>query len=389
METPSPSSELRLVKHLKARGIASSFVEVTETSRTGVAIKGKRFQIAKRTMPDVPERLLEVISLHLLRADINSDDRTLLLLTVPRLPKGSPNWLLPLVTYQQARKSSAPWAVLSTSGGCLLYLPSIGKAAIYVDDHEERSRSDHVARAESREPTSDVELAVLKYVLLSASALTTDQRKVRNAVAYAGPAPNTIQELARWLNVSRAAVYNAVGDFVHRGWLKSQRGGIPSLVSGTAVINWWCDRSRHRNLRTIPVAPLYRAVSSKRSHLMEFLAGLEKPRGASWAVTGWTALALHRKLAIAEAKGKPVTLAVAGSMRAFMSAHELREVPAGNEILQLQACSHPITAFSWCSDFDGMLVVDLWEAVLAVIADPQRGQEQAAAIADDLLLRHA
>jgi hypothetical protein len=375
-----------LVRHLGAQDLLSSLVDEAADTRPEIQIAGEMLTVASRSLPDVPERLLEVLSLHVLRNGFSSDANNLMLISVPRLPRAKADWSADIRGSQKQLQSRAPWAIISNRGGCMIFLPAQGHRFIEVPDRDD-DPNETIDATTAHEPSSDVELAVLKSILLTMTSDTL--RKLRNHYVHhvsPGELPDTLPGLAEWLGVSRASVYNAVGEFIHYGWMQSQRGRIPVIRATSEIINWWLDKRRHRRMRTIPVAPLYESIPMKIPRIHEWLREQYKPNGDRWAITEWSACALHKKLAVNDISSKPLTISVKDSLRNLMTKWALREVPSDQALFHLQKSPHPITSFSWVTEIDGLPVVDPWEAAIDVVSDPQRGPEQASVICDDLFL---
>ncbi len=380
-----PTALMALVRHLKTQAVQCTVLDESAPDSV-IRIAGEDLPIGSRSLPNVPERLLEVLSLHVLRSALPSGAKSLMLITVPRLPRAKADWSSALCASQKQLQSRAPWAILSERGGCMIYLPALGDRFIEVPDRDD-VLNEALEAITAHEPSSDVELAVLKSILLTKTL--DPSRRLRYHYVHQSSKlglPNTILDLAQWLGVSRASVYNAIGGFIQYGWMQSQRGRIPVIRATSEIIAWWLEKRRHRRMRTIPVAPLYESVSMKKSRIHEWLRKQRKPNGDRWAITDWSACSLHKKLAVNDISGKPFTISVKGSLRSLMTEWSLREVPSDQALLHLQRSPHPITTFSWVTEIDGLPVVDPWEAAIDVVSDPQRGPEQASVICDDLFL---
>ena len=389
--------EQALVRHLTAAGISCTPEPCPpehssgSADAVGITIGGQHFITRQRSLPDVPERILEVLSLHVLRTGTGTGTGTgtdnappgLMIVTVPRLPRSKSNWTAELREAQRHVQSPAAWAILSRQGGCLISLPPCGDRFIARDDQHD-IRAEKPSRA--REPRSDVALAVLKSIMIKgvAETLPTSGGNHRLQESATTWETETIADLAQRLGISKAGAYGAIGDLIQHGWMKSRRGKIPSISNLSAIVTWWIDRRRHRLLRTFPVAPLYEAFAPGDPRVLAWLGEKYSPAENSWAISGWTACALHKRLAINDISDKPIVVSLAGPIRDMVTNWSLREVPAGEAMFHFQRSPHPLTTFSCISVIRGLPVVDPWEAALDVVGDPQRGPEQAAAIADAL-----
>jgi len=377
----------RLSGHLNDQGVSC---DITQSDAPGSAmhIAGTSVAVICRSLPDVPERLLEVLSLHILRGASSQGAGTLMLIVVPRLPRAKDDWSGDIRSAQKRLRSRAPWAIISHRGGCLACLPAHKRRLIVVPDRHVDAHSSQDALA-THEVSSDVALAVLKSMVLSKTpggARLQGQRTHGNGF-HSGPgAPDTLMSLARRLGVSRASVYNAIGEFVRNGWVRAQRGQLPVIRAPADMLNWWLDKRRHHQSRRIAVAPLYETPPTRRTHILDWLRNHYKASDVAFALTGWSACALHRRLVVNDIGSKPITISVRDSIGSAMSTWSLREVADDRAFLHLQKSPHPLTTFSWLHDIDGLPVVDLWEAAIDVVSDPQRGFEQACAIRDDVFL---
>lgn len=378
-----PIALAALSRHLSAHAISGAVDEAADAPGSAILIAGERLTVVCRSLPDVPERLLEVLSLHVLRGEVPSSASSVMLITVPRLPRAKADWSADIRASQRHLQSRAPWAILSNRGGCLIHLPAHGHRFIEVPDRDD-DPNEMADAVTAHEPSSDVALAVLKSIMLTKAPNLS--RQIRNYYVHQASnaeLPGTIPELAQWLGVSRASVYNAVGEFIHYGWMRSQRGQLPAIRATSEIISWWLDKRRHRRMRTLPVAPVYESIG-KKNRISEWLRDQYTPSGDQWAITAWSACARHKKLAVNDISSKPLTISVKSSLRTLMTTWSLREVPADQAFIHLQKSPHPITTFSWVSEIDGLPVVDPWEAAIDVVSDPQRGPEQASVICDVL-----
>jgi hypothetical protein len=106
-----------------------------------------------------------------------------------------------------------------------------------------------------------------------------------------------------------------------------------------------------------------------------------------WAITGWRACSLHGLSVLVDDDTKPVEIVVSDVVPTVLQRWQLRPAPnAEQPVMLISRTSTPIATFSGVDRIAGLPVVDPWQAAMDVAGDPQRGIEQATAIADALWL---
>jgi hypothetical protein len=199
-----------------------------------------------------------------------------------------------------------------------------------------------------------------------------------------------VSDLAKHLKVSNSSLYNAIEALKAQGWITTVRGELPMFTDREAflkVVNWFMEFRKHTREPQVKTVPLYHKSWVDRPSLVKWLRGITKKEAMQWAVTGWHACTLHNSSVLLDEKTKPLEIVVHESVSAVMQAWELKEVPANSgEYLSISTTPHPLATFSFVTTIEQLPVVDPWQAALAVIGDPQRGIEQATAIADELWL---
>jgi hypothetical protein len=302
----------------------------------------------------------------------------LLVMLVPRLPDIGD--AVGQLAHEPAWHDAA-WAVISTHGGYHVAIPGLPRPLSSPD----RTRPSAATQLTlGVDPVQrDLPAAILSLLLL---------RRVNRTRWRRPPAClliETPQVLASALGVGRSALYAALNDLEDRGWILPRHGRLPDLVDLPGLVNRFLDYAKHRRRRQRAVVPLYAAWTT-RDHVMDWLRQQAVPgAGPSWAVTGWQACQQHGLSVLTNLASKPVEIVVAGEMDNLLRRLSLQEVsaPTASTLLLSRAATPLATVLGLDQDAaSGYAVVDPWQAALAVASDPQRGIEQATAIADALWL---
>src|SRR5258708_6695314 len=87
-----------------------------------LTIADQEVLVQTRTLPAVADRILEVLSLHVVRSRERSGPERMMIISVPNLPV-SPSWLDEIKGVQKGDLKRGNWAVVSDGGGAVLHLP--------------------------------------------------------------------------------------------------------------------------------------------------------------------------------------------------------------------------------------------------------------------------
>jgi hypothetical protein len=133
------------------------------------------------------------------------------------------------------------------------------------------------------------------------------------------------------------------------------------------------------------VGPLYERIERRHETIMQWLA--QRPTTSSWAVNGWSACQCHSASVLIEPDAKPFSIAYLGSVDQIAKDWGLMKVDRIDDSRTLFLVEPVTMAKSLFSKgtlggFNGVPVVDLWQAAVDVVSDPDRGIEQAEAVAD-------
>ncbi len=297
------------------------------------------------------------------------------------------------------RVDAVGWAKLIEEAGTKAAQPVKGMVAAWAQDNAtaatsvaKRSRirmtpTDHVISPVAPYMTdplaSDVAMALLS-VLLNQKSLHAGKSDPRNRKATI----TDVADLVRVLGVGRSSVYSVISDLVDRGWLSQVRGHLPTIIDLPGVVTWFLDHCKHRREKQESIVPLYAPAWPDRPSALHWLKQHAAMVDIRWAITGWRACALHGLGILVDDDTKPVEIVVSHPIEAIMRNWQLRSAPDSAEpILLISRTATPIATFSGVGEhISGLPVVDPWQAALAVAGDPQRGIEQATAIADALWL---
>lgn len=372
-------------------------IDVDHPQDEMVRVGNRRFIVRVLGAPPVPSRIIDCVKVHLLdgerqrdgkpligREDGNPADELLVIVT-PRLPIRS-NVLQHLhhLVQEPAWRSSA-WVVVSERGGAWIALPEstdVQRLDDVADDHPSKSSG-----IEADPLRSDVAMATLSYLLLN----KVQNSRWRHPLAGA----DSTAVMARYIGASVPAVYAAISALEARHWVATPRGRLPEVIDVPGVVHWCLDHAKHRRTQRIAVRPMITAWT-RQSHVEHWVNSLPEEaiansndRGTSRneAVTGWAACRLHGLSVLVDPKSKPLELTLRVPVRVFVEMHGLVQAPdATTETLILSEAQGPLATFTGVTILHGVPVVDPWQAALHVASDPQRGIEQATAIADALWL---
>jgi hypothetical protein len=390
-----------LQRHLARMGVACGQQRLPPTTagreaQSGLlTIAAHEVRIVVKRLPLVAERIVEALALHHARHALGARPATLLVVHLERLPNGAERWLDEVARIQGVTRAPANWAVLSSAGGAIIQLPLARRARATVPDDalaEAAKAADAAPHHLTDIHASDVAMAILKIALLRSAPADRVDWKVLGAWPAGGQRHQltdltritTIAAMAEHLAVSKSAIYTVHQALARRGWIVAKRGQLAEIADIPAVVSWWIDQRKHRQVRTIPVAPLYEAPALSHKSALTWLRGRFQADGGPWAVSGWAACQLHRRLVLNDPVGKPLVVVVRGPASRVRQAWSLADVPAERALFHLQSSPTPAATFAMATDVRGLPCVDLWEAALDVASDPQRGIEQTRAIADAL-----
>ncbi|GAA3028936.1 TIGR04222 domain-containing membrane protein [Streptosporangium longisporum] len=110
-----------------------------------------------------------------------------------------------------------------------------------------------------------VAVAIGLVVVLTASALSREQRRVRSVMAGHGAGPPTPYELAYLSGGPRRVINTAIGLLARAGVIRVSRGGLVSLVAGATPspdpVEYALMEALHQRGGSVPLSDLRRAVS--------------------------------------------------------------------------------------------------------------------------------
>jgi len=358
-------------------------------------------EIKVKSSPALPERILEMVKAHLYESYLRERDsvstslntrlkdearEALLIIRVPRLPIAG-RFTHQLESLKSARPTRAAWAIVSDGGGAYLSFPYTDAVAVPDDHAMSQSRLAAGALQSMKDPwASDVTLALLTILLMQRAKPRSTWSKWTPITAEQG-----VEDMAEKLHVGRSTIYGVIGALTERGWLEAKRGAVPILTDLTGVVNWCFDHRKYARAKRAAVVPLYTPSWKSHADILQWLKAKSDGASITWAITGWRACALHNLSILVDNDTKPVEIVVREPISAVMHDWKLRKQPSlSGASLLISQSGTPITTFSCVGQkIDDLPVIDPWQAALDVIGDPQRGIEQATAIADFLWLEKA
>ncbi len=354
-------------------------------------IGGRAFVPRVRRPSAAGTRIVEALKLHVTDVERQQANKPLvgraaeerpadelLVVLVPRLPD------LRDAVGQLARETAwqdAAWAVISTAGGYHIAIPGLPRPLSAAD----RARPG-AAKSEIRavDPVQrDVTAAILGLLLLRRVDWSRLRRRPECLLI------ETPQELANSLGVGRSALYAALSELEDRGWIASRHGRLPELVNLPGLVTRFLDHAKHRRRTQRVVAPLYAAWTAREQVENWLRQQAINGAGEGWAVTGWQACQQHELSALSSVESKPIEIVAVGEIDGLLRRLGLQEMPMPTtSTLLVSSAATPLATFLGVDREAkaGYAVVDPWQAALAVASDPQRGIEQATAIADSLWL---
>lgn len=350
-------------------------------------VKRATFQLVSRTAQPWADRLLEMLSLHALRRRRGQDPSTTLVISVPRLVRTFQSVVIDALRELLRNGPLGNWIVISERGGVVFHLEDVDLEWSQGDDSDGGADLAAAPIAHQRDPLRrDITLTVLKVLLARASR---SRRHIRWFADVLGALEaESIPALADKLKFATSSLYAVIGELRERHLVDVSRGGMPHLTDIPGVLAWWLDGQRHQSANRVLVKPIYDSPNRTHTGFLEWIS--RRPAsGFDWAINGWSACQLHRALAITDAGQKPCSIIVNAPARTFLLEWKLRTVPrsqAAEAFFLLETTSMPVSTFCGFGLINGRPVVDLWQAALDVARDPQRGREQAEAIAQELWL---
>jgi hypothetical protein len=359
--------------------------------------KDQEYGMRTRSCPAIPDRILDMIKAHLCesfqrelggrtlhqKSTENAEQESVLVVRVPHLPSTA-RFTHQLESLSIARPRRAAWAIVSDGGGACLSFP--GHDAISIPDDQPGNAQRVTAEAERliRNPwASDVALALLDILLMQRAQPRSTW------AAWTPPAAELdVEALATYLGVGRSTLYGVIEQFEKGGLMRPVRGRLPRLTDIPGVVSWLIDHRKHFRDKRESVVPLYAPAWKNTAEVLQWLTAKVGASTATWAITGWRACALHGLSVLVDDTAKPVEIIVREPVAAVLRDWQLKLQPySGGSFFLMSTTSTPITAFA-CPGLPiaALPVVDPWQAALDVAGDPQRGIEQATAIADSLWL---
>jgi hypothetical protein len=319
------------------------------------------------------------------RSGHDSDaQNSLLVVRIPKFPSDRVRILADMARMiPPDPKHPTRWAVISELGGYLIHLDGIVEDSMEGSDRPVLSGSSMTAAAIEmmRDPMrSDLTLTVLKVLL----AQRSHQPQIWFGPSYI--APCTQRELAGHLEVSASSLHQAITTLRGRGWLDARRGGILTLTNPAAVVGWWLDHAKNNPARRIGLRSVFSATTSDR---WTWLKSRPWVADVTWAVNGWSAIALKDEAILNDPEAKPLSLVMQGSFQSLLKSWELVPCSSPDDprlIIMVEATHTPRSTFIGARTRHGLPCVDHFQAALDVIGDPNRGIEQAVAMADSLFL---
>ena len=370
-------------------GTALSSHGVTVRDAEGDAIVVERgrtkanLEIRNRSLQDSVERILETLVLHALRQQRSPDSR-ILVISVPNLPL-HPERLTEeydrLVEYRKGSK--VRWAIISERGGSVIHLDGIlPKRVIEQDMPALRGPALAAgALAFANPQRSDLTLTLLKLLLADRSP-THD--------AWFGPGfirPTSANDLATRFGVSVSAIYAAIGAIRHRRWMDPRRGSELRLTEAGPVITWWMDHAKNNPAKRIAVRDMFAKRTTSMPGTLAWLRKRPKVTACQWMVNGWGAIELHGASHLNTLATKPVSLVLRGPLPALLKMWDLVPSDSASDprtILHIETATCPRSVFIGGNVLDGLPCIDLFQAALDVVSDPDRGVEQSTAITESL-----
>ncbi len=354
-------------------------------------IGGRSYHLRVRRPTVAATRILEPLKLHVTDVERfrsgrpvvgreHEEDPTeeLLLLVVPHLPDLGP--AIDQLSIEPAWQDAA-WGVVSERGGYHLAVPGLPRPLSAPD---RTSPGPAKSPLRNRDPVQrDLPAAILGLLLLRRADWSRVRIKPRCVHI------ETLQELAKSLGAGRSALYGALGELEDLGWVISRHGRMPELSDPPGLLTRFLDHAKHYRPSRVAVRPLYEAWASRKQVVSWLHDRADQPSEAptEWAVTGWEACRRHDMSVLTNLDSKPVEVVITCDVEALMQRLHLQEASAPTpETLVLTRTSTPRAPLLGAEreGTSGVVLVDPWQAALAVAGDPQRGIEQATAIAATL-----
>lgn len=294
---------------------------------------------------------------------------------------------------KQARLRLDAFAVLSRRGGAVIRMRKWGLNVSQPDSVEGFQEPRHLQNgfAGGSLQFSEVNSQLLKELLyqeLRVAGAPVDQWWDRHPEPFVSP-----EQWADRCEVGRATAYRLQRILRHEGYLGDSKS--LRLVNADRLLMKWLEYAAAKPAPAyLPAQPLYEKTSEKMgaqpkttlSWLHRKIQKAAKEQGGAVAVNGWMAIQ-ERGLDVV-AGNHPVTVVVPRpqDLRSLIAHSDLRDCPPGEAWAFFTVARGRRSVFASVADRNGTVpAVDLWQAALDVASDPNRGYEQAEAIAKRLI----
>lgn len=372
-----------------------------------VKLADQIFIARPRSLQPVLERMLEPIAMHAMRERRpllnDGPPPELLIIAVERLPmnferlrKMAGAIIGRSLDYQRSdasddQKPVTPgnWMVISELGGFILNLPLFD-----VGREQEDSplitgpRLAAMVISNMRDPLrSDVTQVVIK-ALLAKSTKASKEILPDRFLDF-----TSTSSMAKCLGIAESSAYGAMKELCERNWGGVDRKIGPCLHEPKKVAKWWLDQAKDMKQYRIYLRPMLPGkhlpdIDSR----VEYISSKKPLSTCSWAINGWSAIALHDHLFITSIAKKPLSIAFRGSIETMMMEWNLSYSDGPHDpriILVVDLLESQRSPLLGATDIRPRVqVVDLWQAALDVVNDPDRGSEQAIAIMEYLFHYH-
>jgi hypothetical protein len=359
-----------------------------------LTIAGQTLPVRIRSLPSSTERILEPITVHVLRQRATAQNDSLLVIATPRLPFAWHKMVAELTSILPHELSGKPltatgqapgcWAICSEMGGYVLNgLPECE----FCSNNDIPGMTGPMLAAAAihhlRHPkVTDLMLSVLK-LLLARSSPT-------HHLWFGEPGLElvTTRDVMRRLGVSQSAAFAVIKELRERDWVVVDRLTGPRISDGKQLIRWWLEYARASRPTRLALRSLFSEHHHRLSHadLLAWLRCRQALHQCLWAVNGWTACGLHERSFVTNIEQRPLTIALKGSLAHVLDSWSLAlcKDPTDDRAIIHVDVVHSESVFLGEVVRDQLPCVDLWQVALDVYGDPNRGAEQAEAIVQEL-----
>lgn len=343
-----------------------------------------RLNLITRSASPVIERLLEIIALAKIRRQSGEwSKNTALIIRVPHLPRSIISWELPIdLLLGNNEQHSLFIAVCSEHGGTLLRLPGFSL-----------SMEDVQIRATTSINTSMLDFPRNEFTRHALKILLAQQSPIQDQ--WWGRKPEKITtggQLAQLVEASPSITYALINALEKSGWATKGYGREIHLLNLPAIIAWWLDQQKHQRRRLVPVRALYGQASPPTTvEILNFLRERinNDPGGTLWAISGWAACHMLQLGILLRPEEKPFSITIGSNVvSAVIKEWQLVECDPRDALFFIEPAARRSAALAGRVMREGIQVVDGWQAALDVACDPDRGIEQANAIAEALWPNH-